>query len=377
MQIPNLALACLIAELQPLVAGSIARKIQELENGWLKIRLQTKLGSKDLILAPNAFFITEYSFPAKQETSGFGAFLRKRLQNRKIVSLAQHGLDRIALVEFPEHFLILELFAKGNIILADKQMQILSPLRKEQWKGRELKKGAKYSFPPTKGANPAAITAPELKKIFSQSNVDAARALISGLNIAPFFAEHACALAGVEKSGKAAALGEKEIEKISAALREIHSPDLKSLRPAIAEKDNEQFLTPFETSAPNVRILQRFGTLNEAVDSVYSKKTALPEAKKSSGSFERKKSGLDATRLLRQQAAIAEFQADAEENRKKGEMVYAHYRELSELLLAYKPLKAEKKEEKAIMYTLQNRFPFLKKIDLKNKKAVLQLNETN
>jgi len=141
MQIPNLSLAYLVAELKPLLDGSILRKVQELDNSWLKMRFQTKQGTKDLIAAPDAVFLTSYSMPAKQTTSGYGAFLRKKLANKKVLALEQHGFDRILVMELEGFFLIFELFAKGNVILTDEKKTILSAFRKEQWKDR--KKGNK------------------------------------------------------------------------------------------------------------------------------------------------------------------------------------------------------------------------------------------
>ena len=82
MEIPNISLAYLVAELKPVLDSSILRKVQELPNGWLKFKFQTRQGTKDLVASPNAFFITSYSLPAKQQSSGFGAFLKKHLANK-------------------------------------------------------------------------------------------------------------------------------------------------------------------------------------------------------------------------------------------------------------------------------------------------------
>ena len=134
MQIPNITLAYQVAGLKQVVEGSMLRKVQELENNWIKLKLQTKQGTKDLILTPNALFIAMHSMHARQNTSGYGALLRKHLQNKRILSFAQHGFDRIIVLEFQEYFLIVELFAKGNIVLADKEKKIISAYRKESWK---------------------------------------------------------------------------------------------------------------------------------------------------------------------------------------------------------------------------------------------------
>ncbi len=374
MQIPNLTLAYQIAELQPVLEGSIVRNVQELGNNWLKLRLQSKQGSKDLILAPNAFFLTSFSMPAKQMTSGYGAFLRKHLRNKRIAAFRQHGSDRIAVIEFPEHFLIMELFAKGNIVLSDRGMDIIAAFRKERWKDRELRKGAAYRFPSSKGADPSKVTPIELKKVFAESKTDVARALISGLNIAPVFAEAACAKAAVEKSKKAAELNAKEVEKICRAVKAIYLVDLEKEQPLLAEKDGGKVLLPFALSLPGTKKLQRFQSVNAAVDSVYSRQFAVAEQLPEQKAIEKKKAELLRS-LERQRLAVAALQNAISLNKARAEAIYANYTTVFEFVQAAKGFLGHKKSQKQIMYKLKKRFPFLQKFDPATGKAVLLLQE--
>ncbi|MCX6799489.1 MAG: NFACT family protein, partial [Candidatus Diapherotrites archaeon] len=124
MQLTNLTLSYLVAEAQPLLRSSIVRKVQELPSGWLKMKLQTHSGSKDLVIAPSAFFFTSFALQAKQLTSGYGASIRKRIQNKRIIGIEQHGADRIAVLSFDNCTLVMELFASGNIVLVDEKGEI-------------------------------------------------------------------------------------------------------------------------------------------------------------------------------------------------------------------------------------------------------------
>ena len=72
MQLDNLSLAYLIEELRPTLDGAYVNKVSQTDNGWLKIKLHSKKGSKDLIIAKNNFFISNYSiswFPRKHTIS--------------------------------------------------------------------------------------------------------------------------------------------------------------------------------------------------------------------------------------------------------------------------------------------------------------------
>jgi len=373
MQIPNLTLAYLIAELKPIVEGGIVRNVQELSNGWLKLKLQSKQGSKDLIITPGALFLTGYSFPAKQMTSGYGAFLRKHLRNKRIISLQQHGSDRVALIEFPESTLVLELFAKGNILLIDKEQQILSAFRKEQWRDRTLRKAQQYIFPASKWANPLQVKASELKKLFAESETDAVRALIAGVNTAPVFAEAACTMAGV--AGKnAKGLNEKEAEKVCRQLKEIYSVDLNRTNPVLIEKNGEQILLPFQLQLPSIKTVQPFDSVNAAIDSTYSGQFSAAGETPEQKQFEKKRQQLLHS-IEEQKKAVEELRQAVELNQAKANAIYLNYQQIAGLLAAAKPLKEEKNTPADVMYTWQKRFPFLQKVDFKKGIAIISLPE--
>ncbi len=365
MQIPNLTLAYLIAELSPLLQGSILRKVQELSNNWLKIKLQTKQGSRDLIISPSAFFITSYSLPAKQQSSGFGAFLRKRLANKKLLSLKQHSLDRIALLEFDSYFLILELFAKGNVILTTKEMEIVSAYRKEKWRDRTISKGEPYKFPSSKGLNPLEVSLKELKKSFSESKADCIRTLVSALNIAPIAGEEACLKARIEKAKPAGKVKESELKKLLAELKKLYAVDLKKLKPGIAAG----ILLPFEMRSAGA-FDKTFPSLNEAIDEFFSlqfsqeKQLATPGISKL-GQLERG--------LKRQLDSIAVLERKAEEARAKGEAIYTNYAAVNEALQLAREFAEGRITKKQVMYKLNSLGLELKQIDLKNRKITVEI----
>ncbi|MCX6802750.1 MAG: NFACT family protein [Candidatus Diapherotrites archaeon] len=105
-ELPNLTLSLQLRELEPFVRGSVIEKAQDLEKGWLKLRLKTAAGSKDLVFSPNAFFMAEYRADAKQQSSGFGAFLKKSLAGKRIIALKQMEAERIVSFEFEDFSLV-------------------------------------------------------------------------------------------------------------------------------------------------------------------------------------------------------------------------------------------------------------------------------
>lgn len=59
--------------------------------------------------------------------------MRKHLKNKRLESLAQIGVDRVIDLQFGSgeaaYHVILELYDRGNIVLTDHEMTILSILR--------------------------------------------------------------------------------------------------------------------------------------------------------------------------------------------------------------------------------------------------------
>jgi len=362
MQITNLALAYSLLELKPLLENNIISKIQELENTGLKVRLRS--GKKDLILAPNLVFFSSFSMPAKQQSSGFGGFLKKHLSGKKILKLEQHGLDRILVLEFNDYFLVLELFAKGNIILTDKKMEILGVLRNEQWKDRTLRKGREYIFPASKGLNPKEISFGEFEKAVLAQGSDIVHALIQALNIAPVVAEACLSELGIPKDSAAKNISKKQFEKIFEKILEYYSMKKALLKPVLAQTSSGQALLPF--SLRETKTIAEFDSLNSALESLAS--NPLPD-KKQQG-LEKKIAELEKS-IEQQKASKEKFGKQIELNRKKAEAIYAHYAEIQNAFSLLRELKSEKTNKKDIMYKL-NSLVFVKGFDVKNSRLMAE-----
>ncbi|KAJ8767313.1 hypothetical protein K2173_017357 [Erythroxylum novogranatense] len=76
---------------------------------------------------------TAYVRDKKNTPSGFTLKLRKHIRTRRLEDVRQLGYDRIILFQFGlganAHYIILELYAQGNIILTDSEFMVLTLLR--------------------------------------------------------------------------------------------------------------------------------------------------------------------------------------------------------------------------------------------------------
>eukprot|EP00794_Sanderia_malayensis_P020402 gene20402-22415_t len=86
-----------------------------------------------LVESGNRIHLTEFDWPKNLMPSGFSMKCRKHLRGKRLSSVSQLGVDRI--IDFcfgyneVAHHLIIELYDRGNIILADHEYTILQLLR--------------------------------------------------------------------------------------------------------------------------------------------------------------------------------------------------------------------------------------------------------
>jgi predicted ribosome quality control (RQC) complex YloA/Tae2 family protein len=70
----------------------------------------------------------------------------------RIVEVLQHDLDRVLEIAVERsgsrHYLVIELFPKGSMILLDENRQILSMLKKMVYRGSKMAAGEKYLYHP-------------------------------------------------------------------------------------------------------------------------------------------------------------------------------------------------------------------------------------
>ena len=370
----NLSLAYLLLELRPLIEGSYVNKVSEISPGVIKIKLHTKQGSKDLILSQNNFFISSYSIPARHSKGNFATALKKELYNKRIVGIEQHGLDRAFTIKFLEHSLIVEFLGEGNKILVDSSGKIISCQKNEEWSERTIKKGEKYLYPKQSTSSPLDISQEGISKIFSSSQKDSIRALISSVAVSPLAAEEVFYLQGVEKSKHAKYLAQPDVQKIVRGVKEIYTIDEKKLKP-VSYKD---FLYPFVLLHLKEEPT-KIPSLNFALSETLSSKAANIVQEKEKLHSAGKVSGLEFMKKQQEEAA-KKFTSQIEQNHQKAEAIYSNYNEVEQIIKAVRSATQKGISEKEILSTFKTAAQKgnksaarVLKIDLAKKKIELEL----
>jgi len=341
----NLTLRHLVEELSYLENGFV-NKLQTLENGWIKIKVHTKQGDKNLIITPNYFFVSNTPLKANQNPGGFSAFLKKHLFNQRIVAMKQKGFDRIVLLEFPEKILVLELFAKGNIILCDKEMTILKAMRREEWKDRKLETGEKYLFPTSRGGDPLEENEKEFLAKMKENHKTSFGAMIDISNVAPEMLEFAFDATNIDKKKDAADLTEKEGLLLLREIKKIYSSKANNIyvkNGAIYSYGREK----------------EFESINDALNTLSdTPKVVIEKKQKKKIDYDLQTEGL---------------KKDEVELKQKGEYIYLQYNKIQEILKAIELGRKKGLKEKEIAERINGVQKVIKKLEFKSNKVTLDI----
>ncbi|OPY52543.1 MAG: hypothetical protein A4E49_01833 [Methanosaeta sp. PtaU1.Bin112] len=331
----NVDVAAMAAELSDRVLGGFMGKAyqQSSDKIWLSVASPAE-GRLDLLLvAGKRVNITKGQRPASKTPPQFPTMLRNRISGGRIVEILQRDLDRVLEIAVERsgsrHYLVIELFPKGSIILLDENRIILSMLRKMIYRGSKMATGERYLYHPGQ-LDPRTISKEELTAWLSSSGQDLIRSIVRGLNMGGTYGEEVCLVAGVDKSKPAADLTPEEIDRVHQALREVFLNE--TLDPHIVLEKGE----PVDVLSRPLRIYEglekkRFATFSEALDAFFVEKEQDEE---------KKKDPLD-RRIEVQQKAIQEFEAQEKAFIGKGELVYQIYGSLDQILRVVSDAKAK------------------------------------
>jgi len=324
----NVDVAAMAAELSDRILGGFVGKAyqQSSDRIWLSVQSPAE-GRLDLLLvAGRRINITKGQRPASRTPPQFPTMLRARLSGGRIVEIRQHDFDRVLEIAVERsgarHYLVIELFPKGSIVLLDENRQILSMLKKMVYRGSKMAAGERYVYHAGQ-PDPRTISQEELSAWLSSAGQDLVRSLVRGLNMGGTYGEEVCLVAGVDKNRPAADLDASEVERVHQALRQVFLD--RTFDPHIVlSRDGSE---PVDVLSRPLRIydglpVRRYATFSEAVDAFFEEKESPAEA------------GQDPLdrRIELQKRAVEEFEAQERALIARGELVYQMYGSVEKIL---------------------------------------------
>ncbi|MFY1112367.1 MAG: ribosome rescue protein RqcH [Methanosarcinaceae archaeon] len=217
-------------------------KIYQPSGEEIRINLYVFNKGKDnlVIEVGKRIHLSKHLRPSPQLPQGFPMLLRKHLLGGRITSVKQHDFDRIVKIGFiraeVETTLIVELFARGNIVLVDSENRIILPMNPVTLKARRLRSGETYELPEAQ-MSPVDAEVSDLMGAFSKSTADIVRTIATRFNLGGVLAEEVCFRAGVDKAKLAKEVTEEEAGLIRDAMQDVFAPLLVGRAEAEAETE--------------------------------------------------------------------------------------------------------------------------------------------
>ena len=346
-EMSNLDYHYALAELAELAGARLSKVYQT--GRTLRLRFNKQGAEHNLLVVPGKrAHLTKYIEEPPKQPPHFAAALRSIVDNAVLAGVDHVNFDRLfALVlrKDKTYRLVFEMFGGGNAALCAEDGTIIHVLERAEYATRRVAPKQKYSAPPSEKKDFRTASEGDLKGLKGK----AVAAVSKTFNLAPFYAEEACARAGVKADKEISGLAEGETRRLADALAGL----AKETKPTLYLKAGKPaFFSPFPLKKLEGQGLEEkaFASFNELLDEYYQNAPA-PSAEEKPARESRKLEKLRFS-LDQEKAALKEFEEKAKELRAKGEAIYAHYDVAEEALAAVRKKKAEGSEAAVIKIDL-------------------------
>ncbi len=229
MAFDGITIANVVKEMNDTIIGCRIYKIAQPESDELLLTIKGSCGQKRLFISASAslplIYFTENNKPSPMTAPGFCMLLRKHLQNGRIVSVTQPGLERIIHMDI-EHLdemgdlcrkrLIIEIMGKhSNIIFCHENGTIIDSIKHVSGlvsSVREVLPGKQYFVADTQDkADALNTTYEEFAQLVLAKPAAVFKAIYgSYTGISPIMAQEICFRAGVDGDTPCASLSDKQ-----------------------------------------------------------------------------------------------------------------------------------------------------------------------
>ncbi len=240
MAFDGITIAGIVKEMDEKITGGRIYKIAQPEKDELLLTIKNNGGQVRVLMSADAslplIYMTDANKPSPMTAPNFCMLLRKHLQNGRIISVSQPGLERIVKLEL-EHlnemgdicrkYLVIELMGKhSNIIFYDDKNTIIDSIKHISGmvsSVREVLPGREYFIPQTQDKlDPMQVTREEIEESFRKNSTPAFKAVYLGFTgISPCIAHEVCYRARVDSDKPTGDMTVEELAALSGAFWNI------------------------------------------------------------------------------------------------------------------------------------------------------------
>lgn len=305
MAFDGITIASIVKELNDLLIGGRLYKIAQPEADELLLTVKTGSGQYRLMISASAslplMYLTEKNKQSPMTAPNFCMLLRKHLQNGRIISITQPGLERAVHIEL-EHLdemgdlckksLIVEIMGKhSNIIFCNEDGTIIDSIKRVSAlvsSVREVLPGKPYFMPQTvEKADPLTVDKASFAEVVGGKPMPVFKAIYSSFTgISPIMAQEICCRSGVDGEMSVAGLSAGDMEQLYGAFSLVVS-SIKEGKfvPCIAYTGKEPVefgalkLTMYESGADH---LEEYDSMSALLEVYYAEKNTLTRIRQKS-----------------------------------------------------------------------------------------------
>jgi len=332
-------LAALTAELNTLIGEAFIDNIYHLNALTLLIRLRRESAVSEIVIeAGRRLHLTKYRVQTPEKPSSFCMFLRKRLVHGKTQSISQHRSERVITVNVSTwegvYRLVLEFFAKGNIILVDPRGKIAGALVQRRMRDRSVVHGESFVPPPPVGFDLWKLSLNELSGVKEAGEMSIIKALAILIGLTSPYSDEVLRDAGIAPQASATHVTDEELKALHGSIRGLMMKVSSQPYTPVVVYDSEGRpvdVTPFPLSVYDGFAKRGFQTFNEALDEFFT--TVMYEDLTGLRKQEVSKLIAENERILQQQRVRFEgLRKQVEELRFKGDWIMRNLSPLDALL---------------------------------------------
>ncbi len=305
MAFDGITVANIVKELSDTLTGARIYKIAQPELDELLLTFKLPGGQRRLFISADAslplIYLTDENKPSPLTAPGFCMLLRKYIQNGRILSITQPGLERVIYIEI-EHlnelgdpcrkYLIVEIMGKhSNIIFCSDQLKILDSIKHVSSmvsSVREVLPGRDYFIPKTQGKqDPLTVSKEEFGLIFQKGMPLFFALYTSFTGLSPIAAQEICKRASIDGDLSAIAISPAEKEMLWHAFEAFFSSVKKGIfTPNIVYSQG----APIEFAAFLLTLYASYDTVSydsicALLETYYAQKNALARIRQKSANL--------------------------------------------------------------------------------------------
>ena len=310
MAFDGLTIANVVKELNDTLIGCRIYKIAQPEADELILTIKGSCGQKRLFLSASAslplIYLTETNKPSPLTAPGFCMLLRKHLQNGRIVSITQPGLERIIHIGI-EHLdemgdlchktLIVEIMGKhSNIIFCHADGTIIDSIKHVSGlvsSVREVLPGKPYFVAQTQDKrNPLNTSLEEwTSQVLSKPSAIFKAIYSCYMGISPILAQEICYRAGIDGESSTAALtadeGRKLYETFEALMTQIKEGCFAPHIAYTGKQPVEFAAIPLTLYTQGADHIVSYESMSQLLESYYAEKNTLTRIRQKSADLRR------------------------------------------------------------------------------------------